>query len=179
MTGGRPAAAGAGLLAVLAALPAGPASATWPPSTARTTSGALSVATLAQGFTMVSGTGTGGATYTASKLLGATVGYVDLVNRGSVPVYLSGTADLSSFASTTVRIDRCSAVWTGSSCPGTQATLMSSTLSSRTNVDWQSTPVAAGQVVHLQVTLGGSVTNSITLTAASRAARSPGDRTRG
>ena len=167
-------------LAALVGLGASPASAGWPPSTVRTRTGALQAAVLGHSFVVVSGIGTGGTSYSASKLLsGTTLGQVDLVNTGTVALELSGTVSLTTFLSTTVTIARCTAAWSAGACPGTQTTLMFTLLSARTNVDWQSAPpVPPGQAVHLKVTLGGSVANQVTLTATVRAGRAPGDRTR-
>lgn len=157
-----------------------PAAAGWssPPVQQRT--GTVSVAVLDQVFRVVSGPGSGGDTYSAGKVLGTTtVGYVDLVNTGTVPLLLTGTVSLDTFLGTTVTIVRCTTAWSGGACPGTTATVMSAVLSTRAELSWQPAPVPAAAAVRLKVTVGGSVGNRLTLTAAGRSARTPGDRTSG
>ncbi len=169
------------LTCVLALAGAAPAHAGgWGRTTSSTTSGALRAALVQQRFVALDAMGTSStASYTAGKLLGTTTtGYTDLENTGTVPVRMSGTVGLATFLSTTVTVARCSVPWSAGACPGTQTTLLAAVLPARTNVDWTPTPVPAGGRVHLRVTLGGAVANHLTLTATSRAARAPGDRTR-
>lgn len=165
--------------AVLALTGAEAAGAGWP-TTVQTQTGQLTAAVTAHDFRVVGAVGTGGSTYTASVgLTGTTVGHVDLVSTSTVPVSMHGTVSLSSFLSTEVTIAACTQPWSAGACPGTRTSLMSITLSAQADVVWHPGPVAPGEVVHLQVSVNGSVSNQVTLTATAQAARGPQDRTAG
>ena len=159
--------------------PAGAAQ--WTRSAARN-SGVLASAVLGADFVPLDTVGRGGSTYTAVKVLNlTTVGIVDVRSSSTAPALLTGTVKLDSFLlSTPVTIESCSVVWRGSTCDGTtHAVLPTTVLTAARTVRWQSAAVPPGGRVHLRVTIGGSVANTLTATVVWAPGRGGSDRTGG
>lgn len=148
----------------------------WPLPPAKARSGPVTMAKLATGFTAVSGAGTGGSTYTVSKMLNApSTSYVDVRSASTVATRLTGTVGLDSFGITSVTISTCTTAWVNGSCAGVTTTVISTILPFTTNVLW-SASLGAGAAVHLKVAVGGTIANRVTLTVATAATRAAGNR---
>ncbi|MFD0484511.1 hypothetical protein ACFQ46_18120 [Kineococcus sp. GCM10028916] len=160
--------------------PAQPAQAApWPlrPASART--GTLTAAVIGHEFTPLNAVGTGGARFTASKMLNdSTTAYVNLRNKSTVPVRLTGSVDLSSFGATLVTINRCSLPWNGSTCPGLTTAVSAAILPTRLNVVWAPS-INPGAAVYLRIFISGTLANQVTLDAKATSVRAPGDRSKG
>lgn len=143
--------------------------------------GAVQSAVLSASVVSVNGVGgvVDGA-YRQEKMLTAadTVGVVDVRNTSSVPLALAGTVQLQNLlTSTTVEILRCSTAWAPSGCPGTMTTLVArAEFGEPRTVVWAGA-VPAGDVVHLQMTMGGSVSNVLVASVVAAPGRSGTDRT--
>lgn len=140
----------------------------------------VAMARLGTGFTLVSGGGTAGASYSGTNMLGTQNNIVDLVNTGTVPGKVSGVLTLRPVVSGMVSVSTCSVAWSGTTCPGTTRTIASTSgLGDRVvAVGWgDGGALPAGGAVHIKVTLSGALYNQALLTAVASHARGPKDRT--